>query len=386
MTKQRSSWQAANILMACPLLATSLAELFEMWNGRTLVAWICTAFFFPLFVLGISEQHWTWLFIWEEKIRTLSQDFAKQFQWLYGWVKIIWDPWQELGIGAQFGGKWAPIDSYFWCKAFQFCEDTRLAHGPVHGSSLHLQSRYFLHDVRVVRLPRHGARAQALIQTVRFYCLGNRCDTSRNPSMFAAFEVLPVQLELESHVRQTGKQRRARDWLLWVGFQCILHKCCCQMISYLSKMSESMRKGLVACLCGCFFLRVVPLDYMNRQRSQRKVFSLKSWRRTQQSTVLCSTVSAGQSCEKCSINFKDWLQYNPFHWGICLTSQRSPWRKEDCGKLIQYQVSCQMLQVALSQNRSSRESYKWCLQERLSRWIWTSLWRRGAILQNIWRW
>lgn len=82
------------------------------------------------------------------------------------------------------------------------------------GSSLHLQSRYFLHDVRVVRLPRHGARAQALIQTVRFYCLGNRCDTSRNPSMFAAFEVLPVQLELESHVRQTGKQRRARDWLL----------------------------------------------------------------------------------------------------------------------------------------------------------------------------
>ena len=54
-------------------------------------------------------------------------------------------------------------------------------------------------------------------------------------------------------------------------------------------------------------LRVVPLHYMNRQRSQKKVFSLKSWRQTQQSMVLCSRkVSAGNAVqEKCSISFKD---------------------------------------------------------------------------------
>lgn len=51
---------------------------------------------------------------------------------------------KELGIGAQFGGKWPAargIARVFATQSWLF------------------GARYFLHDVRVVRLPRHGASA-----------------------------------------------------------------------------------------------------------------------------------------------------------------------------------------------------------------------------------
>ena len=158
----------------------------------------------------------------------------------------------------------------------------------------------------------------------------------------------------------------------------------CQMISYLSQDAwiNEKKVSLPVCVAASSFALFHLITWTGKDHRGR-CFPWKAGGRTQQSTVLCSKVSAGQSCEKCSISFSNtihFIEVFAWHHREVLGERRT------VAKLIQYQASCQMLQVALSQNRSSRESYKWCLQERLSRWIWTSLWRRGAILQNIWRW
>ena len=135
---------------------------------------------------------------------------------------------KELGIGAQFGGKWALSDFLTTPTSLQAYRSACKA------------ARYFLHDVRVVRLPRHGALAQAL-----------RARMVQKNLWFVQFLTIwgascPVGIGVSCSADRQAKAR-AKALSIWK----LPHaaKCC-------------------------------------RQRSPRKVFSSKSWRQIQQSIVL----------------------------------------------------------------------------------------------------